>query len=627
MIPNPIKLLLVEDNKGDARLLQEHLRDSKTTIQLTHVERLGDALERLKQGDIHIVLLDLSLPDAHGLDTVIKVRAAAPTLPIVVMTGLDDETTAVEAVAKGAQDYLVKGTIESHLLTRAIRYAIERSQLLLRLEQSSEERFQTIIEKSADGMVVVDANGVVQFVNPAAMSIFNRTKEEIVGQPFWLPLVADERKEWELTTPQGESKLVEVRVTQIEWAKTPALLASIRDVTELKRVESLKAEVRERERLDQLKDEFVGVVSHELRTPLTVIKGSIDNLKDGVLGTLNKKQETVLNNTSAEIERLTRLINDLLDLSRLESGKARIQKTQINPSLLIQGIVQNFQPLAESRKVVLAAMIEPSLPDLYADEDLMVQVLHNLLNNALKFAREKVIVHARKLDPASLPPTQLSGLSLDKKWIEISINDDGPGIAPERIGSLFSKFVQLDRTIGGSGYKGTGLGLAICKDIIELHGGRIWVESTLHVGSQFRFALSSFDEESDFWMGLQKILEEISSRNGVFAFFSITPTKSAESFPPEQEIVFYELEKFMRNKVLRKTDIIHYLSAHRALTTVLESSSHEVPDTLKRIQEGLAEFHRLNPREELSFSFQVKHALYPEHGADPKTLFQKTLPQ
>ncbi|MBF8285993.1 MAG: putative Histidine kinase, partial [Anaerolineales bacterium] len=150
-----IKLLLIEDNPGDARLIREALREAGgESFDLQHADRLATGLARLAEGDIHLVLLDLSLPDSHGLDTVARTHARAPDVPIVVLTGLDDEALALKALEIGAQDYLVKGDVDGRVLNRAIRYAIERQRAEQALRQS-EARFRGLLESAPDAVLIV----------------------------------------------------------------------------------------------------------------------------------------------------------------------------------------------------------------------------------------------------------------------------------------------------------------------------------------------------------------------------------------------------------------------------------------------------------------------------------------
>ena len=179
-----IKVLLVEDNPGDSRLIKELLSDtSSSTFEIETTERLSDALTILPERRFDVILLDLSLPDSTGLETLIKAQAQVPQLAIIVLTGLDDELKAVEAVRRGAQDYLVKGQIDSNLLSRAIRYAIERKQSEEEL-QASEDRFKSLFEFAPDAYYLNDLNGNFINGNKAVEELFGYKKEELIGKNF-----------------------------------------------------------------------------------------------------------------------------------------------------------------------------------------------------------------------------------------------------------------------------------------------------------------------------------------------------------------------------------------------------------------------------------------------------------
>ena len=358
-----INVLLIEDDPEETLLLKKMLQKGRGWDFACHVEevdKLQKGLERLVKEDIDVVLLDITLPDAQGLDSLVRLHAHAPSVPVIILTGLDYEALGLEAVRQGAQDYLVKGEIDSSILTRAIRYAIERR------------------------------------------------------------------------------------------------------------------------RLEKIKDEFISTVSHELRTPLSVVKAAVANLRDGIVGEMSPDQKKVIAMTSRNIDRLGRIINDLLDLSRLESGKARINLHSVQEVSLIHDTIHGFHQEASQHKIRLLEEVPKNLPDVYADPDMVIQVLNNLFHNAIRFAKTKVLITAKEID---------SG-------IQVSVVDDGPGIPKDKLGDLFKKFVQLDRPMGGAGYKGTGLGLAISKEIIDLHHGKIWVESSKGQGTAFHFTLPRYDENS-----------------------------------------------------------------------------------------------------------------------------------
>ena len=232
-----LRVLLVEDNPGDARLVRELVAEaSGRPFDLEVADCLSGCLARVAQGDVDAVLLDLGLPDSQGLDTFLRVRAEAPEIPIVALTGLDDETVALQAVREGAQDYLVKGAVASALLVRSIRYAVER-QRMNQAVQASEARLRRIIEVNADAVLVISRDGTVQFANPAAERLFDNKKQELVGRRLGFPLVPEGTSEIDVVQSPGRVVPAEARVAAMEWEGQNAYLVSLRDVTQRRRAE------------------------------------------------------------------------------------------------------------------------------------------------------------------------------------------------------------------------------------------------------------------------------------------------------------------------------------------------------------------------------------------------------
>jgi len=242
-----VSVLLIENNHGYADLMRIVLsKVGGAQFNLECVNRLSHGLERLGEGNFDVVLLDLALPDSKGLDTFFRVFDQVPRVPIIVLTATDDETLAVKAVQAGAQDYLVKGQVDHNLLVRSIHYAIERHRIQQELRQktalklqSSEARFRNVLEKNADGIIVVDNKGVVLFVNPAAEAMFGRRAEELLGESFGYPVVAGETTELEIVRSGGEPIAAEMCVVETEWENDVVYLASLRDITEHKRVQEV----------------------------------------------------------------------------------------------------------------------------------------------------------------------------------------------------------------------------------------------------------------------------------------------------------------------------------------------------------------------------------------------------
>jgi PAS domain-containing protein len=183
---------------------------------LEQCDRLSAGLERINSGGVDALLLDLGLPDSNGIDTFLRVYAQAPEVPTVVLTGLDDARLAAKLVSSGAQDYLVKGQFDDNLLMRTIRYSIERKRSEKAMRES-EARFRSLIEKNADGIIIIDNDGKIAFINPAAEALFQRAADELVGEAFGFPLVAGEIAEIDISRKGGEIATVQMRSAEIEW--------------------------------------------------------------------------------------------------------------------------------------------------------------------------------------------------------------------------------------------------------------------------------------------------------------------------------------------------------------------------------------------------------------------------
>ena len=462
-----IQVLLIEDDPEDTMLLMNMMsKPGWPTLRFTMLcaEDLRSGLDLLAKNQVEVVLLDLMLPDSQGIETVRRLRAKAPDLPVVVLTGMNDDELGLEALHNGAQDYQAKGRLDEHSLKRTLSYAVERHRLVAGLKN--------IIDAAKDGMLVVDASSKVRYANPSAAALFGRPLERLIGETFPHPLPQKREGELKFDAPEGE-RTIELRLSEISWQNEPAWLVTARDLTDLRRIEQLKAEVRERQRMDKLKDELMSAVSHEMRTPLTVIKAISSNLMDDVKHAALKRQAHLIEMQYKNVLRLQKIVDNILNLARLESGRASIHVQKLDVRAAIADTVGGLRLVAKEHGLGIDEEIPKSLPPAYGDLELFIQVLSNLIDNAVRFAKTHIIVAAR----------ESSGT------IEVSVIDDGVGIPADRLPDLFNKFVQVNRSSHGEGYRGTGLGLAICKEIVERQNGRIWVESKEGRGSGFHFCL------------------------------------------------------------------------------------------------------------------------------------------
>lgn len=254
-----LSILLVEDNPGDTDLIREMLRqDRSETFEITAADCLSGALQLLADRAFDVVLLDLSLPDSSGLEALTRIQERDMTLPVIVSTGNRDGAMAAKAVQMGAQDYLFKGQTSDELLKRTLRYAMERHRILADLKskgqdlRASENRYRQMIDKNADGILIVDREGLIQYANPSAEELLGRRQDELVGQRFGSPLVVGEATEIDISRGMGGAAVAEMRVVETEWENEVAYLVSLRDMTEL-------VQLREELKALSLRDELTGL--------------------------------------------------------------------------------------------------------------------------------------------------------------------------------------------------------------------------------------------------------------------------------------------------------------------------------------------------------------------------------
>lgn len=462
-----IKVILIEDDPDYTLLMNLYINEAcgeALRYELNTAASLAQGLDLLAHQEFDVALLDLMLPDSQGLDTLTEFRRHAPGVPVVVLTNIAFEDEGLQAIGGGAQDFLIKSKVDPQQLRRALGYALERSRLYGQME--------SLVRASPDGVVIIDSKRIVRYANPAALALLNRTGEQVHGRLFEYPLTDDGPSELKLSGPDGEIT-AEVRLAPVEWRGAPARLVSIRDITELRKLVQVRAEIKERRRMDQLKDKLLSTVSHELRTPLSIIKMAVVTIRERLAGPINADQEKLICTADRNISRLTRILSNFLDLSRLESGSAYVDLRPVEPGELISAITDDLRMTYKSKNVSLVVNAAKGLPRVRADHDMITQVLGNLLDNALRYARERVEVRAARVAAE----------------VVVSVVDDGCGIPEGKSADLFNKFIQLDRPKGGEGYKGTGLGLAICREIMSINGGRIWAENVRGWGAGFHIAM------------------------------------------------------------------------------------------------------------------------------------------
>ena len=385
MDQRPTRALLVEDNPGDAFLVQEQLAQCGTHFDVKSADHLSAAIESASHNQPDVVLLDLNLPDSQGTDTIRRMVQTVPHVPVLVLTGQDDEELALRAVQEGAQDYLVKSDFDRRHLTRAIKYAIERQSLMLALHQSREQQLH-------------------------------------------------------------------------------------------------------------VKDQLLSHVSHELRSPLTCVHQFVTILLDGLSGPVNAEQKDCLDTVLKSVNQLRRMIEDLLETAAIEAGKLKLELRCVALEDLVQQVIEMLRGSASAKGITLQSNLQAGSLLVYGDPHRVLQILLNLIENAIKFTpRDGVIT------------VDAGTYGEDPNFAIVQVSDTGCGIGEQAKNLVFERLYQEEHATDRA-RKGLGLGLSICRDLVARQGGKIWVESEAGAGSIFSFTLPTFS--------LSKLIYPVIVENG-----------------------------------------------------------------------------------------------------------------
>jgi len=363
---------------------------------------------------------------------------------------------------------------------------------------------QAVVDNAADAIITAEPDGALLSFNPAAEKIFGYSAKEMIGQNIsaLVPAMSEDdfaifrdhstdgmhRRETIGLHKDGHKFPLDLAITHTHLGDKDILIGLLRDITELKRAEQALMEAKEAaEAASHMKGTFLANVSHELRTPLTsvlgfakIIKKRIDEVIAPAVATDNPKTVRALQQVNSNIEiiiaegeRLTALINNVLDLAKIEAGKLEWRMQPVSVKEIVERASAATAALFELKPFKLKLEVEENLPEVTADHDRLIQVVINLISNAVKFTDQGGVT---------------CRIGREDGFIKVSVVDQGMGIAPEDHAKVFEQFVQVGDTLTNKPM-GTGLGLPICKQIVEHHGGRIWVESEIGKGSTFAFTL------------------------------------------------------------------------------------------------------------------------------------------
>jgi len=547
MMPTDATIVVVEDETGTRATLCGILEDAG--YRVIGLERGADALEMIPKGPFDVVIADIRLPDVGGMEILELAKEINPDAAVIMITGYASVETAVDAVNQGAYAYFVKPVNPDEMKTtianalKQQRLSLENKRLVESLQRSnkllfeaneelqieiterklaeealqeSEKRYRDLADLLPQTVFELDERANLIFVNRNAFDMFCYSQEDfdkgLSAIQMFIPEDQDRAKENiqkrlrgeklginEYTALRKDGNTFPVLVHSapiIHEGKPIGLRGIIVDITERKRMErklqerneqldaqneelvarqqELVEKTREVERANQLKSEFLANMSHELRTPLNVIIGFSQLMLDGVPGKINKKQRQCLEDILSSGQHLLNLINEVLDLSKIESGKIELRLRNISLSSVIESLRSTMMPMLTQRKQSLDVELEKGLPSVHVDEARLRQVFLNLLSNA-----SKVTPDGGKLEVKTVR---------EDDWCQVSVVDNGIGIKKEDQERMFEPFCQLDNPLTKE-KSGTGLGLTLARQIVEQHGGQIWVESEYGKGSRFTFTL------------------------------------------------------------------------------------------------------------------------------------------
>ncbi|MCF8306855.1 MAG: response regulator [Ignavibacteriales bacterium] len=474
------KILIVDDETHHLNIYAKVFRESGyVTLGVADLKTAFGALDEFQPD---LVLLDIVLGNESGFDLLklIKSNEKYKSVYVVIITGIkssaDDQAAGLEM---GADGFLVRPLAIRELVIRID--AFFRQKRTAEKLRKSEASFRKLIEKNPDAMLIVNSDGKIIFANPAAADLFKAEIDELQNKLFGYPIVHGERTEINLVRHDSEEAIGEMRTINIDWEDKAAVLISIRDITDRKRTEAALKVLNEdlesmiEKRTEQLRlsisemEAFTYTISHDLRTPLRAIIGFSRLVAEEHGDKLNDEGKILISDILRNTKKMTQLIEDLLEFSRL--GTKGVYKKNVDIKNLFRQVF--FDLTDETSRSSIDFRIG-ELSHAYGDSSLLKQVVSNILSNALKFSA------GRKSPVIEVECEDTEDMTI------YSVSDNGVGFDMKYSGKIYGVFSRLHKE---SEFEGTGVGLAIAQRIILKHGGSVWAESEEDKGAKFFFSL------------------------------------------------------------------------------------------------------------------------------------------
>ena len=475
-----------------------------------------------------------------------------------------------------------------------------------------ESMVESMIESLPEGVIMLDNDFNILVLNPQARRILGfRIKGKVESKALRRKI-----KNIDLESPleechakkrlikkeiQFSGRILHCEINPVKRDKKNiiGIIVILRDVT------------KERE-IDKMKNDFISIVSHELRTPLSITKEGISIVLEGITGDVNEKQTEILSTAKGNIDRLGRIVNNLLDIAKIEAGKVDIDKKLVSLSALIEQTAANYEIAAKEKNLKIKTSLPAGRISVYADTDKLMQIFTNLINNGLHFTKAGHIE-----------------LAAEEKENEVicSVADTGIGISKEDLPKVFKKFQQFGRIEGG-GDKGTGLGLSIARELVEMHDGNIKVESQLGEGTKFSFTLPKYTPEVLLKEYVDKSILEAMENDAELSIINLLVTSPDETDKKFSQKKFpnlmKDLEGVLSGCFRRADDFV--LSLSKEIVVVLPNCTKENSETLinDRLVPPLKEHLKKKQLTE-DVALKFGHVTYPGDGRIGKDLVKKAL--
>ena len=488
-------ILVIDDTPENLQLLSTMLSDRGYKVR--SVTKGTTGIRGAIAAPPDLILLDINMPEINGYEVCAQLKENEITcdIPIIFISALGDVFDKVKAFEAGGVDFINKpfqieevlARMHSHLTIRRLQQQQQSHNIQLQREIDQRRQAEETFEKSflaspSPIMITTLAEDKLIAANPSFLQMSGYSQQEALGKTttdlsLWqspskykdviaqaTDCYVEKRpssQELDCQTRSGKHLTVLVSVERIDLRGQLCALTTLKDITERKRLEN----------------EFISVVSHELRTPMHSLIGALDLLNTGELGQLSNQGKQILSMATANAERLILLVNDILDLERLKSGKVELSKAPCSVEDLFNQATDAMQVMAERVQINLRSRPVSAIVTL--DRDRLLQTLTNLLSNAIKFSPAgstvQLVATVEKRDSSA-------------GYLHITVKDSGRGIPSDQLETIFERFQQVDASDARK-KGGTGLGLAICRNIVQQHNGRIWAESQLNSGSLFHVFL------------------------------------------------------------------------------------------------------------------------------------------